>query len=139
MIPTVRQRSIPRNSWKTKQQQSSLHKATARSVVFPCADVIEWLLFKTYTKNRLITDVDGDAIVSFHSIASNCYYKFLILEANLTSESIESLRINYVAFMKHMFEKQRRFSVKSPMFSIALIPLCTCTWCLYTLMICGII
>lgn len=64
-----------------KIKRSEIHRVATRPFVFPCADVIIWLILNVDFQNRLIeTKYLSKVIASFQPSLLDIYYKFTQVE-----------------------------------------------------------
>jgi hypothetical protein len=57
-------------------QRSGLHRVAAREFMFPCVDVISWVLKHVDLDNLYIPNAKWDPITSFQEVDLEKYYHF---------------------------------------------------------------
>ena len=83
----------------------------ARPKVFPCAEIIEWLLPRTDARECIINTA-GEPIDSFHTSTIDKYYSSHDLEINMTVKLMQSSQLNYITFIKHSYNLDKQFFQK---------------------------
>ena len=56
--------------------KSGLHWATAKTLVWPCSDVIEWITWKVDNENREIINSKDKSVTSYKQSIFNKIYNF---------------------------------------------------------------
>jgi hypothetical protein len=77
-----------------KRNRSEIHRVAARPAVFPCADIITWLIPNVDLEDRVIRTTDKQkAIASFQPSALYLYYKFPRVEVTYSKQWIYDYKL----------------------------------------------
>jgi hypothetical protein len=68
-----------------------LHMVSSRTLVFPCIEVMKWLIDHTNRHKCLINDENGGCVIFFLSTEVQKYYKLRDLEEQLNMEFVVKL------------------------------------------------
>ena len=92
--------------------KSGLTKIATRPEVFPCAEVIGWLLPKIDTVGMIINDEEGNPIASFTLAFISKVYSLLEGEISVTTNWVKSLKFDYTTTVKGMMTEVKTFRHK---------------------------
>ena len=92
--------------------RSGLTKIGARLEVFPCAEVIGWLLPKIETVGMIINDEEGNPVASFAPVFISKVYSLLEVEISVTTDWVTSLKFEYTTTLKGMMPEGKTFKHK---------------------------
>ena len=92
--------------------RSGLTKITTRPKVFPCAEVIGWILPKIETVGMIINDEEGNSIASFAPTFISKAYSLIEVEISVTTDWVKSLKFDYNITVKGMMTKGKTFRHK---------------------------
>ena len=68
-------------------------KTTTRPELFPCLEVIGWILPQDDPTSRIISDIKGEAFASFHPTHIAAAYKLPPSQVMLTEDWIKGINI----------------------------------------------
>ena len=89
--------------------RSGLTKISTRPNIFPCAEIIGWMLPKIDIVGMIINGVDGNLVASFAPAFISATYSLPKKEINVTREWVKSLKFDYTATTKMMVAKGKTF------------------------------
>ena len=92
--------------------RSGLTKIATRPEIFPCAEVIGWMLPKIDTVGMMINDEEGKLVASFAPAFISTAYSLPKTEISVTTEWVKSLKFDYIATTKMMVAKGNTFRHK---------------------------
>jgi len=97
----------------TNIKRSGLHRVAARPPVFPCADVISWIISRVKVDNRRVMAIDDEQVVgSFRPEYIEVYYKLPRSEVDFTNKWLEKQTHDVHATMKSWWVHTKRFRVR---------------------------
>ena len=70
--------------------------------LFPCSEVIGWILPHADPTSRIISDIKGEAFSSFHPAHIAAAYKLPPSQVMLTEDWIKGININLLEYAKQM-------------------------------------
>ena len=93
-------------------RRSRLHKEETRFYLFPCVEVISWLIPNIYITTHIIKDFSGKGITSFHSTQLEKSCQVIAAKVFMTLEWVAGLKLNYVDFIKKVWLVGKNFFPK---------------------------
>ena len=92
--------------------RSGLTKIATRLDIFPCAEIIGWMLPKIDPVGMIINDEEGNLVAYFMPTFISVAYSLPEKEISVTTEWVRSLKFDYIATTKMMVAEGKTFRHK---------------------------
>ena len=89
-----------------------LTKIATKPEVFPCAEVIGWILPKIETVGMIINDEEGKPVASFALALISKAYSLPEVEISVTTDWVKSTKFDYTTTVKGMMTEGKTFRHK---------------------------
>ena len=89
--------------------RSRITKVSTQPELFPCSEVIRWVLSKADAKGVIIYNVEDKGFSSFTPTFIAKAYNLLVSEVSMTNDWINSMTIDYIGCVKMMTKKGKSF------------------------------
>ena len=89
-----------------------LTKIATKPEVFPCTEVIGWLLLKIDMVGMIINDEEGNPVASFAPTFISKEYSLPGVEINVTTHWVKSIKFDYTTIVKGMMTEGKTFRHK---------------------------
>ena len=93
-------------------KRSKLHLIGAHPDIFPCVEVIDWIIQNTEPKKFVIRDSEGKAFATLKGSEAHVYYSFPEWEEDLTEEWALAHAVPIVDTIEQWWEEPEKFKVK---------------------------
>ena len=87
-------------------------KVTTRPEIFPCAEVIRWILPRVDVTGMMMNDEENKGFASFTAAFISASYSLPKKEISVTTEWVKSLKFDYIATTKMMVVEGKKFRHK---------------------------
>ena len=92
--------------------RSELTKIATRPNIFPCMEIIGWMLPKIDTVGMIINDEEGKHVASFTPAFISAAYSLLEKEISVTTKWVKSLKFDYTTTSMMMVAEGKTFRHK---------------------------
>ena len=103
---------LPNREIYLKVKRSKLHLAGAHPAIFPCPEMIDWIIQKTDPKKFVIRDSEGKAFTTLKGSDAHIYYSFPEREEDFTEEWAIAHAVPIVDTLKRWWDEPEKFKVK---------------------------
>ena len=95
-----------------KVKKSKLHLAGAHPAIFPCPEILDWIIQKMDSKKFLIRDSKGKAFATLEGSDAQVYYSLPQPEENFTLRWASAHEVPVVDTIRKWWAEPDRFKVK---------------------------
>ena len=93
-------------------KKSKLHLAGAHPAIFPCPEVIDWIIQRTDPKKYVIQDSEGRAFATLVGSDAHLYYSLPRPDEHFTPEWAIAHAVPIVDTIRQWWEEPEKFKVK---------------------------